>query len=603
MSKQKSQIAPSRHRFSLFGKLCKAWRYLKKYGLHAFKSKLKDRMRARKANVRHRYTEAMLAAQKTAVFEKDVTFSILVPLYNTPSVFLNEMIDSVIAQTYGKWQLCLADGSDGAHSEVGEICATRAQADDRICYQKLSQNGGISENTNACLAMATGEFIVLFDHDDLLHPAALYEIMCAICNEGADLIYTDEATFEGKKPSKFVSVHHKPEYSPDTLRSYNYICHLTSFSRDLLDKVGGFRKEFDGSQDYDMILRLCEAASKIVRVPRVLYFWRSHAASVAFDISAKPHTLAAARAALTAHLQRIGLSGEVTDSLAPSTYRIRYEIKDTPLISIIIPNMDHIDVLSRCIESVEALSTYPHFEILLVENNSKNEETFLYYNTVCEKYANVRLIRYEGPFNFSAINNFAAKEATGKYLLLLNNDIEIITPAWLEEMLMFAQRDDVGAVGPLLYYPDNTVQHAGVILGIGGVAGHSHKYYYRGAFGYMSRLSVAQNLSAVTAACMMVDAEIFRQVGGFDETLAVAFNDVDLCMKIRQANKLIVFTPYAEAYHHESKSRGLEDTPEKIERFHRERDLFLKKWGAKLQEGDPYYNPNLSLTREDFSLR
>lgn len=591
-------------RIPLFAKLKKGFRYLRKNGVRRTRAKLRERSVARKkAKNELRYSAKILAQQKSHVFREEHTFSILVPLYNTPKRFLKEMIDSVTAQTYSHWELCLADGSDTAHRIVGEYCQARAAQDSRIKYKKLEKNMGISSNTNACIDMATGDYIVLFDHDDILHPAALYEFMSAIEKTGADFLYTDENTFS-QTPAQAYCPHHKPDFSPDTLRSYNYICHLSCFSRELLDKVGRFRSAFDGSQDYDMILRLTEKAKHVEHIPRILYYWRAHASSVASDISAKPYTLDAAKRALSEHMERVGLSGEVTDARVPSTYRIRYKIDGQPLISIVIPNMDHTDILARCIDSIETLSTYPAYEILIVENNSREKETFAYYDRVTAQYKNVRIIHYEsdGGFNFSAINNFAVRKAKGEHLLFLNNDIEVITPAWLEEMLMFSQRADVGAVGAMLYYPDDTIQHAGVILGIGGVAGHSHKYFHRGDFGYMSRLAIAQNLSAVTAACLMMKRSLFDEIGGYDETLAVAFNDVDLCMKIRESGHLIVFTPFAEAYHHESKSRGFEDTPEKVKRFNREIDRFHEKWGPVLKAGDPYYNPNLTLTHENFEL-
>ncbi len=547
-------------------------------------------------------SEKQSVAESTTVFDRDICFSILVPLYNTPINFLNEMIASVQGQTYSNWELCLADGSDADHKDVEAAVMHLAQKDSRIKYRKLEKNLGISENTNACIEMSTGDFIALFDHDDVLHPSALFEMMRAICDKGADLVYTDEVTFVSPDITKFTIVHHKPDFAPDLLRSYNYICHFTAFSRVLLEQVGGFRAEFDGSQDYDMILRLTEKAQKIVHIPKLLYFWRSHAGSVASDISAKSYTLDSARRALAEHLKRVGLKGTVKDSRVPSTYRIEYELTDEPLVSIIIPNMDHVDILSKCIESVETLSTYRNFEILIVENNSKEKTTFDFYESICKKYSNIRLIRWKHEFNYSKINNFAVQKARGKYLLFLNNDIEILTPSWIEEMLMFVQREDVGAAGMMLYYPDDTVQHAGVIIGLGGVAGHSHKYYPRNAPGYMARMSLAQNLSAVTAASMLVKTSVFKEIGGFETKLAVAFNDVDLCMKIRKAGYLIVFTPYAEAYHHESKSRGFEDTPEKVARFGGEIATFRERWDDVLKAGDPYYNPNLTLDYEDFRL-
>lgn len=548
------------------------------------------------------FTEAQLEAQKKEKFTKQINFSIVVPLFNTPEKFLREMIQSVLDQTYADWELCMADGSDSAHRDVERICQQYAKRDHRIKYRKLEKNLGISGNTNACLDMAQGDYIALFDHDDLLHPAALYEVMRAICEQNADFIYTDENTFH-EKPADAFCPNFKPDYAPDTLRSYNYICHFTVFSKKLLDTVGEFRQEFDGSQDYDMILRLTEKALKIVHIPEILYFWRAHKNSVADDISAKPYTLDAARRALSEHLDRIGLVGEVEDSSIPSTYRIKYAITGSPKVSIVIPNMDYVDTLRACISSILEKTTYKNFEIVIVENNSKEAETFLYYDEL-RNDPHIRIVTWNGKFNYSAINNFGIKEAaTGEYILLLNNDIEVITPDWIQEMLMFAQRSDVGAVGAMLYYPDDTIQHAGVILGIGGVAGHAHKNLLRGDYGYMSRATIAQNLSAVTAACMMVSRDVWNQVHGLDETYEVAFNDVDLCMRIREAGYLIVWTPYAELYHYESKSRGYEDTPEKKRRFEGEVRHFQERWKKELAAGDPYYNPNLTLNREDFSVR
>lgn len=540
--------------------------------------------------------------EKNAQFPKDIKFSVLVPLYNTPDSFLKAMIESVQAQTYKNWELCLADGSDKEHSFVGEICKKYAEGDRRIKYEKLERNLGISENTNACIRMATGEYIALFDHDDLLHPSALYEVMRAICEHGADFIYTDENTFS-EEPRDAYNPHFKPDFSPDTLRSYNYICHLSAFSRELLDSVGYFRSEYDGSQDYDLILRLTEKAKKVFHIRKILYYWRAHKNSVAQDVGAKPYTVTAAKKALAAHLERCGLKGEVLGSSVPTTYHIKYEIDGNPLISVIIPNKDHTDDLDICLKSLYEKSSYKNFEVIIVENNSTEKETFEYYEAIAQKHGNVKVVKWEGNFNYSAINNFGVNYAKGEFILLLNNDVEIINGSCLEEMLMFAQRKDVGAVGAKLYYSDDTVQHAGVILGLGGTAGHAHKHFGRSHPGYMARASIAQNLSACTAACLMMRRDVFDEVGGLDESFEVAFNDVDLCMKIRKKGYLVVFTPYAELYHYESKSRGNDSTPEKLERFRGEIDRFKEKWQKQLDDGDPYYNPNLTLTRDDFSLK
>ena len=553
----------------------------------------------------HRYhiTQSEKKYQASYKFDKHIKFSILVPLYNTPKKYLIDMIESVKSQTYSDWELCLADGSDTNHNYVSKICTKLARRDCRIKYKKLDDNFGISENTNACIDLASGDYIALFDHDDLLHPSALFEIMQAISECGAQFIYTDEATFVGDNTEKVVNYHFKPDFSPDTLRSYNYICHFSVFSKELLDQVGKFRSECDGSQDYDLILRLTEKANIVYHIPKILYYWRAHPLSVASTASAKPYVVDAAKKAISDHLDRVGLKGEVLNSYAPTTYKIKYEIDGKPLISIIIPNKDHIVDLKRCIDSIYAKSTYENFEIIVIENNSKDIATFEYYKALQFAHDNLRVIYWKDEFNYSAINNFAATFAEGEYILLLNNDIEIISSQWIEEMLMFAQREDVGAVGAKLYYPDDTVQHAGVILGIGGVAGHSHKYFNRNDYGYASRLTIAQNLSACTAACLLMKKSVFEEVGGLEEKFKVAFNDVDLCMKIRKAGYLIIYTPYAELYHYESISRGAEDSPEKIKRFNSEIDLFLSKWDDELERGDPYYNQNLTLKFENFSIK
>lgn len=554
-------------------------------------------------NLFHIYPDYLLQKeQKQHTFSKNMKFSILVPLYNTPESFLRAMIRSVQKQTYGNWELCLADGSDDQHSYVGKVCTALAAQDPRICYKKLEKNLGISGNTNACIDMATGDYIGLFDHDDLLHPSALYYVMDAVCEQNADFIFTDEAVFHH---TPFVShaFHFKSDYAPDTLRSYNYICHFSVFSNDLLQKVGKFNSEYDGSQDFDMVLRLTEQAKSIVHIPKLLYYWRSHKNSVAGSLDAKPYCIEAAKGALAAHLKRVGLSGVVEDSAALSTYHIKYEIAGNPKISVVIPNMDHADTLRECLESIFKYTTYDNYEIIIVENNSKDDETFAYYETL-KQNPRIKLVTWDGIFNYSAINNYGVRTAAaGDYILLLNNDITVITPDWLQEMLMFAQRPDVGAVGAMLYYPDDTIQHAGVILGIGGVAGHSHKGNARNSNGYLFRTSVAQDLSAVTAACVMVRRNVWEEISGLDESFEVALNDVDMCMRIRKAGYLIVWTPYAELYHYESKSRGYEDTPEKKERLQKESRRFLSRWGKEIEAGDPYYNPNLTLKKENFSLR
>lgn len=580
---------------------------LKQNGVKYTMRKIRDFFSRKKGNEKLRkplYTSKELEQQRNTKFDLDVKFSILVPLYNTPDNFLKEMIDSVKAQTYANWELCLADGSDDAHPHVRKICEKYANRDDRIKYKRLDKNLGISGNTNACIEMASGDYIGLFDHDDLLHPAALYDVMLAIVNEGADFIYTDENTFH-KNPSDAYCPHFKPDFAPDTIRTNNYICHFSVFKKELIDLVGGFRPECDGSQDYDMVLRLTEKAKKIVHIPKILYYWRAHAGSVATDVSAKPYVIEAAHKALRDHLERVGLKGTVENTVVPSMYKINYDIIKESKISIIIANKDHADDLRTCIDSVIEKTTYKNYEIIVVENNSVEATTFAYYKEL-EEMENVRIVKWtdgKGGFNYSAINNLGVQESDGEYVVLLNNDTEIISPDWLTEMLMFAQRSDVGAVGAKLYYPDDTIQHAGIGIGLLTLAGHYFRGFPRQHPGYMGRLIYAHNVSAVTAACIMIRRSVWDEVNGLDESFEVAFNDVDMCMRIRKAGYLIVMTPFAELYHYESKSRGLDEAPKKRKRFVGEVERFQKRWAAELKAGDPYYNPQLTLDREDFGVK
>ena len=545
--------------------------------------------------------------QESTLFEKMVTISILVPLYNTPKDFLCEMIESVLEQTYGKWQLCLGDGSDGEHGYVGEICKEYGKKDPRICYQKLEKNEGISGNTNACLEFATGEYIALFDHDDLLHPSVLYEYVKVINEKNADYIYCDETTFKDGDINKMITLHFKPDYAPDNLRANNYICHFSCFSKKLLETTELFRTKFDGSQDHDMILRLTSLAENVVHVPKLLYYWRSHAGSVASDITAKSYAIEAARGAVADHLRQKGYQDfSITSTRAFETiFKITYPILGNPKISIIIANKDHKEDLERCITSIYEKSTYDNFEIIIVENNSTQEEIFSYYDKIKEFYGNLQVVTYEGSFNYAAVNNLGVSYATGEYLLLLNNDTQVITVNWMEELLMYAQRQDVGAVGAKLYYPNKTIQHAGVVIGLGAhrTAGHTHYGQSRENLGYMGRLCYAQNVTAVTGACLMVKKSLYEEVGGLEEEFVISLNDVDFCLKIREKGYLNVFTPFAELYHYESISRGLDNQGEKAERYERESEHFRKKWEKELEQGDPYYNPNFSLDRSDFSLK
>lgn len=582
----------------------KGFKYLKKEGLIFVLVQIRSKIiyYCKKRNYKYGLlTDEEIKTQKNTKFSKNIKFSILVPLYNTPINFLNEMIESVIDQTYDNWELCIADASDKNTQKIYEICKNYCDNDSRIKYKKI-ENVSIPQNTNECALMATGEYIALFDHDDVLSKGALYEVMKVIEENDADYIYSDEAIFKNDI-SKIVNAHFKPDFSPDTLRSYNYICHFSVFKKDLFENVGMFREGYNGSQDYDLALRLSEKAKKIVHIDKVLYFWRIHENSVASGVDAKPYTVDSGKKALKDHLQRIGLKGEVLDGHNLSTYRIKYKTKNEEKVSILIPNKDHIDVLKTCIDSIYKIKTNQDFEIIIIENNSENSKTFDYYKLLEKTHSNIKVVEYKGDFNYSKINNFGAKYCTGEYLLFLNNDVEVLTDYWLEEMVMFAQREDVGGVGCKLIYPDDKIQHAGVIIGIGGFAGHANRHLPRESSGYLYRLNVAQNYSACTAACLMVKKSIFDEINGFDEDFVVALNDVDLCLRIREKDKLIVYTPYAELYHYESKSRGYEDTPEKKKRFNSEVSRFKNKWKDILKNGDPYYNSNLALDREDFSFK
>lgn len=543
--------------------------------------------------------------EEETVFPREIKISVLVPLYNTPEKFLREMIDSVVTQSYKNWELCLADGSDDKHTDVGRICQEYIEKDSRIKYQKIEKNLGISGNTNVCFSMATGNFIGLFDHDDVMHPSLLFECVKTVCEKDADYVYTDEATFTSPNLDDLIVLHFKPDYSPDNLRANNYICHFSMFDADLLKKTGLFRPEYDGSQDHDMILRLTEEAKHVCHIPKILYYWRSHPNSVAADIGAKTYAIDAAKRAVHDHMRDYyGIEVEVESTRAfPTIFQIKYPINGEPLISIVIPNKDHVEDLRRCITSIEKKSTWKNYEIVVVENNSVEQSIRDYYKEL-ESDPKVKIVTYEGGFNYSRINNVGVKETKGEYLLFLNNDTEVISPDWMEQLLMYAQRKDVGAVGAKLYYADNTIQHAGVVIGLGAhrSAGHTHYKMPREHLGYMGRLCYAQDVTAVTGACLMVKKSIYEEVDGLDESFTISLNDVDLCLKIREKGYLNIFTPFAELYHYESKTRGMEEG-EKLRRYERECAHFRDKWKEQLDAGDPYYNPNFSLDYSDFTLR
>ena len=526
--------------------------------------------------------------------------SVIMPVYNVRPEWLRAAVDSVRKQSYGNWELCIADDCS---TDQALKCLLReiAEQDERIRVRFLEQNIGIAGASNAALAIAHGQFVGLLDNDDELADCALWEVVQVINRQpNIDFIYSDEdkITEKGKRYAPFF----KPDFAPDTLRSYNYICHFTVIRQDVLTAAGGFRQDYDGSQDYDLFLRVTERTKRIAHIPKILYHWRSVAGSVGRDGTAKMYAYESAKKALADHLQRQGHKAEVEDGLFLGSYHLKYHIEKQPEVAIIIPSRDKVSLLRQCIDSIISKTTYPRFSIWIVDNNSREKKTFSYYEEL-KVNDRVRLIRYEKKFNFSSLNNFAVRRIRSDYLLFLNNDTEVVTPEWLEELLGPGQRSDVGAVGCLLCYGNDTVQHGGVIVGIGGVAGHAHKHFFCSENGYFGRLKVVQNLSAVTAACMLVRKSLFDQVGGFTEELSHAFNDVDLCLKMREKGYLIVYTPFARLYHHESISRGFENSSGKRERFVRELRYMKDRWHDVLQQGDPYYNPNLTLMREDFSLK
>ena len=532
------------------------------------------------------------------------TISILTPLYNTPENYLREFLGSFVNQTAPNGQLCLADASDDAHPEVERVVREYQQKNQRIVYKKV-ENKGIAANTNAAETLATGEYLALADHDDVLAPHAMYAMGKAVLQlrekgEPDGFLYSDEALFT-KDIKKPMVGHFKPDYAPDYLLCCNYICHLAVFKRALYEQLGGERPECDGSQDHDLFLRLIEQTGGAAHLPQVLYYWRVHAGSTSGGTDAKPYVAAAAKKALTDHLSRTGRTGTVEDGLFPSTYRVKWDIEGDPKVSILIPNKDHADDLEKCLYSIWSKTEWDNFEVIVIENNSTDPATAAYYKKLPERYDRARVVTYKGGFNFSRINNFGRRYAAGKYLLLLNNDVEVINGDWLTQMVGECSQPGVGLCGAMLYYPDDTIQHAGIITGLGGYAGHSHKYHKRDGSGYMFRLATVQDFSAVTAACLLVRTAVYDELHGLDEEFTVAYNDVDFCLRVRDAGWRIVWTPYAELYHYESKSRGSdENDPAKKARFDAEHERLYAVHGRENILHDPYYSPSLSLDYEDF---
>lgn len=584
----------------------KGFRYMKHYGPKEFWIRLHERFEPEEVPYGPWYrayipTEETLETQRKQKFDYSPLISIAVPAYQTPVEFLRQMIESLIVQTYSNWELCIVNASPD-NEEMQKVLAEYSAGDSRVRFCNLKENLGIAENTNRAFAMTKGEFVGLLDHDDLLAPNALYEIVKILQDHPqADALYTDEDKVTTELDEHF-QPHLKSDFNLDLLRSNNYICHFFVVRKSIVEKAGGFRKEFDGAQDYDFIFRCTENAGEVLHVPEILYHWRTHKASTADNPASKMYAFEAGKRAIEAHLERTGTKGEVSHTQDLGFYRVKYPVQGKPLVSVIIPNKDEKETLQTCLEMLEKNTGYQNFEIIIVENNSTTDEIFRYYKELSGN-RKIHLLRWGKEFNYSAINNFAVAHAKGEYLLFLNNDVKSINSDWLEEMLGVCQRPEVGGVGAKLIYPDNTIQHAGCVIGMGGIAGHMFVDMPADRTGYLHKASLLQDMSAVTAACLLMKKEVFEQAGGFTEELAVAFNDVDLCLKVRKNGYLIVYDPYVKLYHMESKTRGAEDSKEKVRRFQTEIEYMRCHWIDILKNGDPCYNKNLSLTKWNYSLK
>lgn len=544
-----------------------------------------------------------LAAQ-VAALTNTPTISVLMPVYNTPADLLEAAIESVATQVYPHWELCIADDCSTAPHVRAILESWRRKEPRRIKLALRESNGHIAHATNSAFALAGGDWVALLDHDDILRENALAEVALTLAEHPlAELIYSDEDKLDSR--GRRFDVHFKCDYAPELFRAMNTFNHLTVHRAANIRALGGWRPGFEGSQDYDLNLRILERidAGGVVHIPKVLYHWRAVEGSTALAGGEKSYAFTAGWKALKEHAARTGLDADVCEIPNVPHYRLKHRVASpAPLVSLIVPTRDNAGVLRTCLDSIRAKTTYANYEILVVDNNSEEDDTFAYFEELARD-ERVRVLPHPHPFNFSAINNAAVRLARGSIVGLVNNDIEVITADWLTEMVSWAQQPAIGCVGAKLYYPDDTVQHAGVIVGLGGVAGHSHKHAPRADPGYHRRLQLPQNLSAVTAACMLVRKRVYAEVGGLDsQHLKVAFNDVDFCLKVRNAGYRNVWTPFAELYHHESKSRGYEDTPEKVARFNGEVEVMRARWAGDL-DSDPYYSINLTKDREDFSLR
>ena len=597
----------------------KAFRYLKHYGPKDFLIRVRERLAPEEVPygpwfAAHRAQESELERQRQIFGSEYVRttdrplFSVVVPAWKTPDRYLSQLLDSVLGQTFGDLELVLVNASPDEEG-MSRILEEAAGRDRRLKIFSLEDNAGIAANTNAAIKASRGRYLCFMDHDDLLAPDALYEAWQLIRSKDVDLIYTDEDKIRDGQDTELehFQPHFKPGFNPDLLRSNNYICHLLIADRQLALEAGGLSGSYEGAQDYEFILRLVDRIpdERIGHIPKVLYHWRTHEQSTADNPDSKRYAYESGRRALEEHLKRRGLEGEVSQTKDHGFYRIRYALTHRPLVSIIIPNREERPMLEKCIRAIRANTQYGNYEVIVVENNSSSKEILDYYRTL--RAEGIRVVRWKAEeggasFNFSAVNNYGARFAKGEYLVFLNNDVEV-GRGWLEELLGVCMRPDVGAAGAKLVFPDGRIQSAGIVVGIGSVAGSLFTGMNSAYSGYLHKASLMQDLSAVTAALMIVKRSAFTQAGGFDEELAVAFNDVDLCLKIRSAGLLIVYDPFAQAVHHESVSRGDEYTKDKAARWRREAALMKERWARYYEEGDPYYNPNFSLERWDYTLK
>lgn len=537
------------------------------------------------------------------LLEQMPVISVVMTVYNVPKEYLKKAIDSVINQTYPYWELCIVDDASQNRHTIPML--KKYESDyDRIHIKFRENNGNISIATNDALALATGEFVAFMDHDDMLVPNALYEVVKAVNrNPNAKFIYSDEDKIDEKE--RRYDPHFKSDWNPDMFLSQNYLSHLSVIDRRLVEEVGAFREGYEGAQDYDLFLRIIDriSAEEIMHIDKILYHWRAIEGSTAFDASEKSYTTEAGLRALRDYFHNREISATVKIGILPNTYKVVYNVPEEPLVSLIIPTRDGYDILSLCIKSILEKTIYKNYEIIIVDNQTTDPKTLAYFGGIVATNKNIRIVKYDEEFNYAAINNFGVEHAQGELIGLVNNDVEVISNYWLTEMVQHVIRPEIGAVGAKLYYENDTIQHAGVILGIGGVAGHAHKHYLRNAHGYFSRLKIIQNLSAVTSACLLIRKTIYREVEGMNEEhLKVAFNDVDFCLKVHTLGYRNLWTPYVELYHHESVSRGIEDNDIKKARFDNEVQYMKRTWGKMLQV-DRYYSRNLTLQHENFDIR